>query len=105
MQRHLPAFRDAIVDGALELCAQRQHGAEDFSNRREVVVRDPASELQELFVEHRRGVEYAEKILDLEGWLAIMQLNDDASHALLTKRNHHPPADCRRGVRRNTVGE
>jgi hypothetical protein len=105
MQRHLPLAGDAIADEAFEFRAQRQHGAEDFSEGSEVVIRDPAAEVQELRIEHRHGVEHADEILDLDGRLAVVQLNHDARHALLTKWDQHAPADNRRGIRRNAVGE
>ena len=46
---------------ALEFGAQRKHGAEDFADRGEIVVGDPAAEAQQLIVENRRGIEHADE--------------------------------------------
>ena len=96
---------EAIGDRALELGAQRQHGAKHFSERGEIVVGDPAAETKELFVEDRRGVEYAENVFDGDGWLAVVQFDDDARHALLAEWDQHASAHDGRGVRGDTVGE
>src|SRR6266850_4468830 len=105
MQRRLPFFSDAVADGAFELRAQREHGSEDFADGSQIVVGDPATEAQQLLIEHRRRIQHAENGLSLDRRLAIMYVDDDARHALLPKRYQHTPADDWRGVRRNTVSK
>ena len=56
-------FGEAIADRAFEFGIQRQHGAEDFAERGEIVVGDPAAEMQQLLVEDRRWVEDGENVL------------------------------------------
>ena len=105
MQRQLAFFGDAVSDGAFELGIERQHGAEYFAERGEIVVRDPAAEAQQLIVEHRRGVEHAEDGFSRDRGLAIVQFNDDAGHALLAKGHEHASADHGSGIGGDTVGE
>ena len=105
MQGHLAFRRESIADRALELGVQRQHGAEDFANRGEIVVGDPVAELQQLRVKHRSGIERGENVFRGDGRLAVVQFNDNARHALLAKRNQHAAADYGRGFRRDAVGE
>jgi hypothetical protein len=57
MQRH-PAFpRDAVSDPASELRVQRQHGSENFAERRKVVIGNPAAQAQKLIIENRSDIE------------------------------------------------
>ena len=100
-----PCFGDAVSDDAFELGAQRQHGAEDFADRSQVVVGDPAAEAQQVIVEDWRGVEHAENIFCGDRRLAVVQFDDDARHALLAERDQDASADNGRGIRRDTVGE
>src|SRR5229473_8656290 len=100
MQRHLSFFSNAIADGALELSAQREHGSEDIADGGEIIIGDPATEAQQLLIEHWRKIQHAEEGLGLNRRLAIMYLDDNARHALLTKRHQHTPANDWRGVGR-----
>ena len=50
MERHLAGFGQAISDGAFKFGVEREHGTEDFAERRKVVVGDPAAKLQQLCV-------------------------------------------------------
>ena len=110
MQRHLPFGRDAIGDDAFKLGAERQHGAEDFAERRQVVVGNPVAQAQELLVQHRRRVEDAGEILGLYvlipgSGLAVVQFGDDARQALLAKGDHDTSAHHRLHPFRDAIGE
>ncbi len=105
MQRQLAFFGDAVSDGAFELRVQRQHGAENFADRREVVVGDPAAETQQLLIEHRRDIEHAEDGFRFDRWLAVVQFDHDAGHALLAEGHEHASADDGSGLGGHTVGE
>jgi len=105
MQRHLARFRNAIGDAAFELRIQRQHRPKNFTERRKIIVGDPAAETQQLLVENRCGIEHAQNWLDRDRWLTVMQLHDDPSQALLTKRHEHPSAHHGRSVVHDMVGK
>ena len=98
-------FSDAVPDGALEFSHQRQHGAADFAKRRKIVVGDPASEANKQFIQDRLWVEHTDDVFGCDCWLAVVQFDDDARHALLAKRHQHASAHDGRGVCRDTVGE
>ncbi len=60
---------EAVVDGAADFRSERQHGAQHFAERREVVLRDPLGELKQMVAEQRLLVEHGLKILYLDvGW-------------------------------------
>ena len=60
---------DAVIDGAPDFGRKRQHGAQHFAERRQVVLRGPLGELQQMIAEQRLLVEHGLKILDLDvGW-------------------------------------
>ncbi len=110
MQRHVALIRDAISDCPFELCREWQHGAEDFANRSEVIIGNPLAKFQQLLVEDRREIEGFDNFFYLDRWglslrLAIMQLDNDAPHPLLSERHQHAPADHRLHACRNGVGE
>jgi hypothetical protein len=105
MQRQLAFLGHAVRDGAFELRIQRQHGAEDFAERSEIVVGNPAAETQQLFVEHRS---YVERTLDSfcgDRWFAVVQFNHNAGHTLLAKGHEHAATDDWHGFGGDTVGE
>src|SRR5579862_1896805 len=85
MQGHLTVFGDSISDGAFELGGERKHGAKDFTDWRQIVVRDPAAETKQGLVEDGSCIEHADDFFRCDRRLAIMQLNDDARHALLAE--------------------
>src|SRR5581483_12317891 len=93
MQRHAAWFSDAISDDTLEFGRERKHGAKDFSDRREVVVGDPAAEAEKMIVENRGGIDDGEEVLGLHFRLAIVQLDEDAHQALLAERDEDASAD------------
>ena len=105
MQRHLALFGEAIADGAFELGVERKHGAENFSDRSEIVIGNPAAEFEQLQVEHGHSVEHGKNILCGDGRLPVVQFDDDAGQALLAEWDQHAAADDGRGIRANTVGE
>jgi len=105
VQRHLSLVRDAIADGPFEFRSQRQHGAKHFAKRREIVVRDPLSKLDKLFIEYGTSIEHAEDIFDLHLWRTIMQRGDHSRHALLAKRYQHAPTCHGLHPVRDAVGE
>ncbi len=96
---------DAVSDDALELRAERKHGAEHFSDGGEVVVGNPTSQTQELIIEDRSSVENAQNILSSDRRLAVVKVNDDASEALLAERNEDASADDWRSFCGDTVSE
>src|SRR5215470_14393682 len=92
VQRHVALVGNAVTNGTLELRAQGKHGAEYFSKRREIVVGNPLAEPHELHVEHRPRIEDADDVLGLDTGLAVVQIDDDAAHALLTEGHEHTSA-------------
>src|SRR5690349_25151354 len=105
MQRTLAVLGDAISDGALEFSHQGQHGTADFTERREIVVGDPAGEAKKQFIQGRLGVKHADDVLGCDCRLAVVQLDDDARYALLAKRHQHASAHDGCGIHRDTVSE
>ena len=99
MQCHLTFFGEAIADGAFEFRVQREHGPEDFAERGEIVVGDPAAELQQLLIEDGRGIEDGKNIFRGNGRLAVVQFHDDAGYALLAEWDEDAPADHWRRIR------
>src|ERR1700733_13059523 len=57
MERRPALPSNAVGNGAFELGAQREHGAEDFAGRREIVIGNPTAEAEQLVVKHRSEVE------------------------------------------------
>ena len=98
-------FRDAIGDGTFEFRAQRQHGAEHFAERRQVIIRDPFTQAHELLIEDGSGVENVEDAFGFYRRLAIMYLDDDARHPLLPERYQHSSAHHRLKAIRDVIGK
>ena len=78
---------------AADFAVERQHGAEDFPEGREIVLRDPLAEFEELRVKDGLGVEDREQRFRFDGRGLIVQAQDDAGELLIAKRNQHPRAD------------
>ena len=76
----------------LNSAVKRQHGAENFADRSEIVVGDPTAQLQQLLIENGRGVERGEDVFCRDGRFAIVKFYDDARHALLAKWDQHAAA-------------
>src|ERR1700758_1836637 len=105
MKREGALLGDAVRDGALKLGAEREHGAENFAQRSEIIIGDPLAETHELLVEHGRGIKHADDVLGLYGRFAVMQVDDDAAHALLPERHQYTASDGGLHTVRNAVGE
>src|SRR5579872_104046 len=105
MESHASSGRDAVGDGAFEFGVQREHGAENFTERGQIVVGDPAGEAKELIVEDGRGIENTVDGFGCYRGLAIVELDYDACHATLAEGDEYTRADCGSCVRRDTVGE
>ena len=98
-------FGDAIRDGAFKFRAQRQHGAEHFAERCQVIIRDPFGQAHELLMEDGSGIEDVEDAFGFYRRLAIMYLDDHARHPLLPERYQHSPAHHRLKAIRDVIGE
>ena len=105
MQRQPAFLSDAVSNGAFELRVQRQHGAENFADRGEIIIGNPTAKTQQLIVEHRRNVEDAENSFCLDRRFAIVEFNHDSRHALLAESYEHAAADHRSGFCTDTVGK
>src|SRR5579863_3816714 len=105
MQRHVTLLGDLVSDRTLELGHQWQHGAEHFSERSKVVVRNPASQAEQAIIQHRRSIEYVAQLLGRNRRLAIVQFHDDPRHALLAEWNQNASAHDWHTLRRNAVSE
>src|SRR5580704_5206184 len=105
MQRRVACFGDAISDGALELGVEWKHCAKDFAEGGEVIAGDPAAQAQQVSVKHRGRVKDTENVFSRDCGSAIVQLHDDACHALLAKRHQYASSDYGREPRWDTVGE
>ena len=101
----MPLVHDAVADGSFEFRAQRQHGAENFTNGSEIVVGNPLAQADQLLIEHRRGIKHADDLLGFNFRLVIMQRGDDPRHALLPEGHEHASADDRLHPLGNSVRE
>ena len=96
----MSGFGDAVDDLLLHLGGERQHAAENFANGRDVILRDPLAELEQPGVEDGLRVERGDHSLDLDLLIyvvglrsVVVQLDDDANHALSTKGDEDASAD------------
>ena len=97
---------NVVSDDAPELRGQRQHGAKDFADGRDVVLRDPAAQLHQFGRERGSGIEHLAQATGLELGFAIVQLGDDAAEPLLAEGHDDAAADA--GFRRvlgKAIGE
>ena len=104
MQRFESGVGDAIHTRAFYFGAKRKHGAEHFADGSNVVLRNPASELQQGCVEHWRRIENLGDVFRCDLRLAIMQFNNDSGKPLFAKWNEHASAD-HRNVSVYAIGE
>ncbi len=95
VQRRPSRLGDAERPRALHLRAQRQHGAEDLAERRQVVVGDPFAQAHQLGIEHGCGVEDFKDVLGLDRWRAIMQRGHHARQPQVAEGHQHASADHR----------
>ena len=70
---------DAVVDGAPHLGRQRQHAAQHLAERRQVILRDPLGQCQQMLAEQRLLVEHC---------LEILAPRSPAERLTLTRRHH-----------------
>src|SRR5215469_543110 len=96
---------NSISDDPLELGAQRKHRAKNFTDRREIVVRDPPAQPKQVIAENRSWINYSENISGDDFWLAIVEIDDDTHHALLPERNEDSSSDHRCCAVRDVVGK
>ncbi len=97
---------NVVADDPPELSGQGQHGAENFADGRDVVLRDPAAQLHEFGCQRGGGVEYLAQAAGLEFGLAIVQLGDDAAQPLLAEGHDDAAADAGLGrVLGKAIGE
>ena len=97
MQRVDALVGDAVADDLAKLRRQRQHGAEHFADGRNVILRDPATELHQFGGERGSGIEHLAQPLGSELRLAVVQFGDDAGEALLAERHDDAAAHDRLG--------
>jgi hypothetical protein len=105
VQRHLSFVGYVVADRALEFRAQRQHGAKDFTQRRQIIIGNPFAQMDKLVIEYRRSIEHAENVLCLHPGRAIMLCSNHARHALLAERHQNSSADHRLHAVRDAVGK
>ena len=77
MQRHVSFFGNPIDNCAAKLRIQRQHGAEDFANRGQVVFADPFPQPQQFFGKRRRLIQDFKNSFCGDRRRAVVQLSDD----------------------------
>ena len=94
-----------LLDGARRLAiGRRQRKAHDLADRREVVVREPAEERDEV-LRKVDALEHAEERLGLRRRLALTETDDDTDDASRANRAEHPPSgrDARSELVRDEV--
>jgi hypothetical protein len=80
-----------------DLAHERQHGAKNFANWSDVVLRDPLREVDELRREDRLVVK------DIQDWARfdrrriVMKTEDDAGHLFIAEWHEDASANRRRG--------
>ncbi len=95
---------DSIYAREADFGAERQHGSQDFAERRDVVGGNPFAEFEQCRVENRGSVERLNDGLDLDGLFAVVKFSDDASESLFAKGNEYAsPNDGREFA--SAVGE
>ena len=88
---------DAVVDGAAHLGRQRQHGAQHLAQRRQVVLRSPLGQLQQVLAEQRLLVEHGFEIPHLEIRRSLGRERRHHADELLVAEGHD---DTRPALRR-----
>lgn len=93
MQRFKSGVGDAVHARAFHFRSERKHRAEHFADGCNVVLRNPASELEQGRVEYGRGIEDLENVFRCDLRLAIMQLNNDSGKTLFAEGYEYASAD------------
>jgi hypothetical protein len=83
VQRGESLIGDAVDAREADFGCERKHGAKDFAERSDVVRGDPASEFEESRVENGGWVEDLDDGLNVDGLVAVVEFDDDASESLL----------------------
>ena len=108
MQSHSSLISDAIRNRPLKFCRKRQHRPKHLADGSEIVIGDPLSQFQKLFIKHGREIKRFNNFFYLGSFnlrRTIMHFDDNARQALLPKRHQHTPAYNRLHAWRNGVGE
>ena len=105
MEHETTFVGNPVIDRPLEFRSQGQHGAEHFSQGREVVIGDPSAKPQQVIVKNRRSVERADNVFCLNAGRAVVQLDDNSRHSALPKRHQHTSTHHGLCPVRNAIGE
>ena len=97
---------NVVADDAAKLGRERQHGAKDFADGCDVILRDPAAQLHQVGRERGSGIEHLAEPAGFKLGFAIVQLGDDAAQPLLAEGHDDAAADARfRRVLGQAIGE
>jgi hypothetical protein len=97
---------EAVVDGAANFRSQRQHGAQHLAERRQVVLRDPLRELEQMIAEQRLFVEHGLEIFDLDFCRRLgVDRRDHADQLLVAEGRNHARATLRRLAQADPIGK
>ena len=89
----LPGLADAIADRAAYFCHQREHAAQHFPQRGQVVLRNPGRQLHQLGVENRHLVKYRFNQPCFDRRSLIVQAGDHTDQLFLAKGHHDAAPD------------
>src|SRR5262249_34629317 len=104
MERHFSRLSDGICPGPFHLRREWQHGAQYLADGSEIVVRDPFAQLEQVLIEHRRGIKYRMDTLGFDRRRGIVQRRNNPGQALSTEGYQDASANNRSHTV-NTVGE
>ena len=105
-ERVAASVGDPVVDGALHLAHQREHGAQHFAEWRQVILRHPRAKFEELVAEKGLVVQNRFNRLGFElrrrfGTLA----HNHADELFVAKGDNHPKTAPRLNTEWHLVGE
>ncbi len=86
---------DPIQHLAADFAGEGQHGTQHFTDRREVVLRDPLPELHQLRGEDRLRIEDGQQRFCFDGRRFIVQAQDHAGELLVAERDQDARTDGR----------
>ena len=97
---------DAVVDGAAHLGCEGQHGAQDFTERGQIVLRRPRAQLQQVLAEERLFIKHSFEVPHFDVGRGIGCKRRDNSDQLFIAEGHDDTGSAlRRLARSHTVGE
>src|SRR5579862_357701 len=105
MKSHAALGGNLINDRMSKLGAERQHRSENFADWSEIVVSNPTSKTQELLIKNRSCIKNVEDRFCLDRRFAFVQLDDNATQALLAERHKHASAHDWSQFRRHAVSK